>query len=135
MNAARSPAGVPDSRGLNLFDADPSYRGLLALHLGGKLYSHLEPQFVELGRLAGAELDELALEADRTPPSLANPRSVSKSESYQRLEQYAFGKFGLAAMSHRGGVLGWPEPLRPRPNTPSPTCTCRRSSASAARCR
>jgi acyl-CoA dehydrogenase len=110
---ARSPEGVPDSRGLNLFDADPSYRGLLELHLGDRLYSHLEPQFVELGRLAGAELDELALEADRAPPSLANPLSVSKSEPYQRLEQYAFGKFGLAAMSHRGGVLGWPEPLPP----------------------
>ncbi|HEX7383002.1 MAG TPA: DNA alkylation response protein, partial [Burkholderiaceae bacterium] len=58
---ARSPEGVPDSRGLNLFDADPSYRGLLALHLGEKLCAHLEPQFVELGRLAGGELDELAL--------------------------------------------------------------------------
>jgi hypothetical protein len=56
----RSPEGVPDSRGLNLFEADPSYRGLLELHRTEKLCAHLLPQFVELGKLAGAELDELA---------------------------------------------------------------------------
>ena len=25
----------------------------------------------------------------------------------------AFGQYGLAAMSHRGGVLGWKEPMPP----------------------
>jgi len=34
MSAQRSPQGVPDSRGLTWFEADPSYRGLLNLHLG-----------------------------------------------------------------------------------------------------
>ncbi len=29
------------------------------------------------------------------------------------MEQIAFGDYGLAAMSHRAGVLGWPEPLPP----------------------
>jgi acyl-CoA dehydrogenase len=113
MSSLRSPEGVPDSRGLNLFEADPSYGGLLELHLGPKLFSHLRSHFSELGRLAGAELDELAIESDRTPPALLDSHSVGKSIPYRKLEQYAFGKYGLAAMSHRGGVLGWPEPLPP----------------------
>ena len=111
--SARSPEGVPDSRGLNLFEADPSYRGLLDLHLGSDLNAHLLPHFVELGRLAGAELDELALASDKAPPALLDEHSVRKSHSYQRLEEVAFGKYGLAAMSHRGGVLGWPDTLPP----------------------
>ncbi len=29
------------------------------------------------------------------------------------MERLAFGEFGLAALSHRGGVLGWPAPMPP----------------------
>jgi len=108
----RSPEGVPDSRGLNLFDADPSYRALLELHLDAKLCAQLLPHFAELGRLAGNELDELALEADKNAPILRQ-QHIQKHSSYKKLEEVAFGKYGLAAMSHRGGVLGWPEPLPP----------------------
>lgn len=109
---ARSPEGVPDSRGLNLFEADPGYRGLLDLHLGSDLAAHLQPHFTRLGALAGAELDELAIEADRNPPVLTGQR-IAKHASYGRLEEVAFAEYGLAAMSHRGGVLGWPAPLPP----------------------
>ena len=110
--SARAPSGVPDSRGLNLFEADPSSRGLLGLHLGEELSKHLMPHFVELGALAGAELDELALEADKNPSTL-HEQTVRKHASYKKLEAFAFGKYGLAAMSHRGGVLGWPQPMPP----------------------
>ena len=109
---ARAPEGVPDSRGLNLFDADPSYRGLLELHLEPKLCAHLLPHFTQLGAMAGAELDELALSADRNP-SVLNGQKVEKHPDYRKLEEVAFGKYGLAAMSHRGGVLDWPEPMPP----------------------
>ena len=112
----RAPAGVPESRGLNLFDADPSYRGLLGLHLEPKLCAHLLPHFTQLGAMAGAELDELALTADKNPPVLHSefqPQRIEKHFSYKKLEEFAFGKYGLAAMSHRGGVLGWPEPMPP----------------------
>lgn len=112
MPNPRSPEGVPDSRGLNLFDADPSYRGLLDLHLGPKLFAHLAPHFARLGAMAGGELDELALEADRNV-SVLQDQTVRKHSSYRELEKVAFGTYGLAAMSHRGGVLGWPEPLPP----------------------
>jgi len=110
--SARAPEGVPDSRGLNLFDADPSYRGLLELHLEPKLYAHLLPHFTRLGAMAGADLDELALAADKNPPVL-NGQKIEKSQAYKKLEEVAFGQYGLAAMSHRGGVLGWPEPMPP----------------------
>jgi len=112
MAAMRSPEGVPDSRGLNLFEADPSCRGLLDLHLGSALASHLQPHFSQLGAMAGGELDELALEADKNA-SILHGQKIEKHSAYRKLEEVAFGKFGLAAMSHRGGVLGWPEPLPP----------------------
>lgn len=110
--SVRAPEGVPESRGLNLFQADPTYRGLLELHLEPKLAAHLMPHFDRLGAMAGAELDELALAADKNPPRLVGQR-IDKHASYRRLEEVAFGEYGLAAMSHRGGVLGWPEPLPP----------------------
>jgi alkylation response protein AidB-like acyl-CoA dehydrogenase len=112
MSAVRSPEGVPDSRGLNLFEADPSYRGLLELHLDPEICAHLLPHFTRLGAMAGGELDELALEADKNPPILEVQR-IKKHASYRKLEEAAFGTYGLAAMSHRGGVLGWPAPLPP----------------------
>ncbi len=112
MPNPRSPEGVPDSRGLNLFDADPSYRDLLELHLGAKLNAHLLPHFARLGAMAGSEIDELALVADKNV-SVLQGQNVQKHSSYRKLEEIAFGTYGLAAMSHRGGVLGWPEPLPP----------------------
>ena len=112
MTSLRAPEGVPDSRGLNLFDADPSYRGLLELHLDAKLHTHLLPHLTRLGAMAGTDLDELALEADKRP-SVLKGQSVEKSSAYRKLEEVAFGQYGLAAMSHRGGVLGWTEPMPP----------------------
>jgi acyl-CoA dehydrogenase len=113
-------AALPDSRGLNLFLADPGYAGLLGLYLPPKLRAHLAPHFERLGALAGGELDALAATADRNPPALEHRtragedrQRIDKHPAYRRLEQVAFGDYGLAAMSHRGGVLGWPEPLPP----------------------
>ena len=113
-------AALPDSRGINLFHADPAYAGLLQHYLEPKLYAHLLPHFERLGALAGDELDRLAATADRNPPVLHHrARSgedrqwIEKHPAYRRLEEIAFGEYGLAAMSHRGGVLGWPAPLPP----------------------
>jgi alkylation response protein AidB-like acyl-CoA dehydrogenase len=38
---------------------------------------------------------------------------VIKHPAYVEMERIAFCDFGLAAMSHRAGVLGWPEPMPP----------------------
>lgn len=115
-----APRTLPDSRGLNLYHADPSYRALLALYLPADLHAHLQPHFERLGLLAGGELDALAQTADRNPPLLQHrTRSgedrqwIDKHPAYRRLETVAFSEYGLAAMSHRPGVLGWPERMPP----------------------
>ena len=113
-------SALPDSRGINLFHADPGYRGLLELYLDPALFAHLAPHFERLGELAGGELDLRAAEADRNPPVLhhrartgEDHQRIEKHPSYRRLEEVAFSEYGLAAMSHRGGVLGWPKPMPP----------------------
>jgi acyl-CoA dehydrogenase len=111
---------IPDSRGINLYRADPVLGRLARLYLPAALFDHLEPHFDRLGMLAGGELDALASTADRNPPVLAHrnrrgedEQRIEKHPAYRAMEQLAFGEFGLAALSHRGGVLGWPEPMPP----------------------
>ena len=69
-DATWAAGSLPDSRGANLYRADPSFGPLLRFYLGQALYAHLEPHLVKLGALAGGELDELAATADRHPPRL-----------------------------------------------------------------
>ncbi|MGQ0655253.1 MAG: DNA alkylation response protein, partial [Betaproteobacteria bacterium] len=113
-------SAVPDSRGINRFTADPGFGAFLSLYLDKPLYEHLLPHLQRLGALAGAELDELAVTADRNPPQLhhrtrtgEDRQWIEKHPAYRELERVAFSEYGLAAMAHRGGVLGWPEPLPP----------------------
>jgi len=61
---------VPDARGTNLFDADPS-QALLRCYLPEDLHAHLLPHLKRLGGLAGALLDDLASVADKHPPTLS----------------------------------------------------------------
>ncbi|MGE4043650.1 MAG: acyl-CoA dehydrogenase family protein [Acetobacteraceae bacterium] len=113
-------AAVPDSRGLNLYRADPDLRRLLGLYLPDALAAHLEPHLDHLGALAGGSLDALATTADHNPPVLhartrsgEDVQSIEYHPAYREMERLAFGTYGLAAMSHRGGVLGWPDPMPP----------------------
>ena len=39
-------SALPDSRGLNLFTADPGFEALLELYLPGELHAHLRPHLV-----------------------------------------------------------------------------------------
>jgi alkylation response protein AidB-like acyl-CoA dehydrogenase len=105
---------------LNLFTADRGFDELLKQYLAPDLHAHLRPHLERLGALAGSELDELALTADKNPPQLhqrtragEDRQWIEKHPAYRRLEEIAFSQYGLAAMSHRGGVLGWPQPLPP----------------------
>lgn len=115
-----SAEAVPDSRGLNLYRADPDLDALIGLYLPPALADHLRPHLAALGELAGDGLDELAGIADRNPPELhhrtrrgEDRQSIHKHPAYRAMEDVAFGELGLHAMSHRAGVLGWPEPLPP----------------------
>ena len=113
-----TPHPVPDQHGVNLFDADPVLARLLALYLPADLLAHLLPHLQRLGGLAGGVLDTLASSADKHPPTLAHrtrsgidAQRIDKHPDYVALERVAFSDYGLAAMSHRGGVLGWPQPM------------------------
>jgi acyl-CoA dehydrogenase len=109
-----------DCRGMNFFAADAGLRALLPLYMPADLLRHMTPHYECLGELAGGRLDELASIADKHPPVLHARNRYGRDEdwieyhpAYREMEAIAFEQFGLQAMSHRGGVLGWPEPLPP----------------------
>lgn len=109
---------VPDSQGLNLFRADPTLAALLPLYLPKDLLAHLTPHLDRLGGLAGGRLADLAATADVNPPELVHrtrrgedSQSIAYHPAYREMERIAFGDYGLAALSHRGGVLDWPAPM------------------------
>jgi alkylation response protein AidB-like acyl-CoA dehydrogenase len=100
---------------VNFADRDPALRPLLDSHLSPDDRARLEPHLEVLGELAATELDALAVTADRNPPALrqfapdgTRIDEVEYHPAYRRMSEIAFGSFGLAAMSHRPGVLGWP---------------------------
>ncbi|WP_417839572.1 acyl-CoA dehydrogenase family protein [Tritonibacter scottomollicae] len=95
-----SESKVPDGRGTNAYHADPAFAALLSRYLPGPLHRILEPRLARMGGLVGDRHEQLALTADKNP-------------AYKELVRYAFGEFGLAAMSHRGGVFGAPDTLHP----------------------
>ncbi|MFN5880971.1 MAG: DNA alkylation response protein, partial [Burkholderiales bacterium] len=64
-------AAIPDGRGLNQYTVDPMAAALFGLYLPADLFAHLTPHFERLGGLAGSRLDELALIADKNPPTLS----------------------------------------------------------------
>ena len=111
---------IVDSAGTNFYAADPTHAALAKLYLGETLFAHLEPHLIRLGALAGGELDALATQADRHSPVLhhrnrrgEDVQRIDKHPAYVEMERLAFGEYGLAAMSHRAGLLGWPAKLPP----------------------
>ena len=113
MLAEPIPA-IPDRSGANFFDDDAELQSLLGVYLPQPLLAHLLPHLRRLGALAGGPLDALANTADHNPPTLEHRsrtgeavQRIVKHPAYRELERVAFSEFGLAAMSHRAGVLGW----------------------------
>ncbi|QUH03752.1 acyl-CoA dehydrogenase family protein [Saccharopolyspora erythraea] len=102
---------------MNFADSDPALRPLLDRLLSPADRERVEPALHELGELAAGELDRLAATADAHPPRLRQYGpdgqridEVDHHPAYDQMAQLAFARFGLAAMSHRPGVLGWPAP-------------------------
>lgn len=117
-SALPSPDAMPTTRGLNFFLADPNLEFVCSTVLAPADLARARPHLVAMGAVAGDELDALAAEADRNPPVLrawdaAGRRvdEVVRHPAYTAMERLAFGRFGLHAMSHRPGVLGWPTPV------------------------
>jgi len=106
---------APDTTGLNFYTADPSLSALLDIYLDHDIRRHIEPHLVALGAEAGGRLDECARLADRHPPILHHRdrygrdiQTIEYHPAYRELEEAAFGRYGIHAMSHREGILGWP---------------------------
>ena len=111
---------APDCHGLNFFDIDRSLQDLLTLYLPEELRAHMLPHYRKLGRIAGDRLDTLARLADRHGPVLHPRDAMGRDEdwiefhpAYREMERIGFGQFGMACMSRRPGVLGWPEKVPP----------------------
>jgi alkylation response protein AidB-like acyl-CoA dehydrogenase len=107
---------APDTSGMNFYRADPALADLLRIHLPKKLLDHIEPHLDRLGGLVGGALDEAGRMADRHVPVLhqrdrfgRDAQRIEYHPAYRELEAAAFGDFGIHAMSHRKGILGWPE--------------------------
>jgi acyl-CoA dehydrogenase len=110
--------GMPTTRGTNFYLADPNLGFVCATVMPLGDLDRARPHLIAMGEVAGGELDTLATVADRHPPVLraydeAGRRvdEVVRHPAYEAMERIAFERFGLAAMSHRGGVLGWPGPV------------------------
>jgi acyl-CoA dehydrogenase len=109
---------IPDRFGTNSFLEDREMESLLNVYLPEDLVRHLKPHLNRLGEFAGGLLDTLAQTSDQNPPALQHRtrtgkdlQKIVKHPAYIEMERLAYSEFGLAAMSHRGGVLGWPAPM------------------------
>jgi len=111
---------APDCHGLNFFEIDRSLQDLLKVYLPEDLRTHMEPHYNKLGEIAGTDLDIWSREADRHIPALHTRDARGRNEdwvefhpSYRKMEQVAFGDFGLHAMTNKSGVLGWKDKIPP----------------------
>lgn len=110
--------GMPESRGLNFYETDYNLDFLIRFYVPKDEYEHVRPLLSRMGAVAGEELDDLSREADRYPPEFfpynkngERVDHVKYHPAYQRMEEIGYSQFGLVAMSHRSGVMGWPTPF------------------------
>ena len=113
--AAPAQDAMPTTRGLNFYTVDPNLEFVCSTVMDTDVLERARPHLVDLGAVAGDELDALAAQADRHPPTLRaydeGGRRVDEvvfHPAYHAMERLAFSRFGLAAMSHAPGTLGWP---------------------------
>jgi acyl-CoA dehydrogenase len=106
---------MPTTKGMNYFLEDRNFQFLCESVMGSHVFERARPHLTDLGAIAGDELDALAAIADRNSPVLRawdeqgrRVDEVVRHPAYRRMEEIAFSRFGLAAMAHRPGVLGWP---------------------------
>src|SRR5512143_4139851 len=97
--AAQSPApdAMPTTRGLNFYLVDPNLEFVCSTVMDATTFERARPHLVEMGGVAGDELDALAAEADRNPPQLRafDARGVRVDEivhhpAYAAMERLAF---------------------------------------------
>ena len=106
---------MPTTRGMNFYLEDANLAFVCSSVMDAVTLERARPHLAALGAVAGDELEALAAQADRHGPVLRpfdeRGRRVDEvvfHPAYHEMERLAFGRFGLAAMSHRDGILGWP---------------------------
>lgn len=116
MRGLPAPRSMPDTVGLNPFTASPVLPRVLARWLDPADADRATGQCTALGELVAGPLDELAATADRRGPVLRpydkrgdRVDEIEFHPAWYEVVDVAYRRFGLAAMSHRGGVLGWPD--------------------------
>ncbi len=87
--------GMPSTRGTNFYLADPNLAFVCASVRPADDLARARPHLIAMGEVAGGET------GGRVDEIILHP-------AYQAMERIAFERFGLAAMSHRAGVLGRP---------------------------
>jgi acyl-CoA dehydrogenase len=118
MIAALPPPGaMPDTVGLSFYKADTTLQRVLRRWLDPTMLAWAEAQCEELGLLASTDLEQLVGLADRHQPQLhtVDKRgdrvdSIEFHPAWDRIVDLAYRRFGIAAMSHRSGVLGLKQP-------------------------
>jgi acyl-CoA dehydrogenase len=118
--AERSMKLAPDCAGSNFFEIDHNLQALLPQYIDAALLDHILPHLDSLGELCGNQLYDLADVSERHPPVLRqrdrygrDDEAVEYHPAYQRMEEIAYARYGIHAMSYRPGVLGWPTKLPP----------------------
>jgi acyl-CoA dehydrogenase len=119
MTAPGAPASdappMPDTRGVNYYNADPHLAFLLRRMLPAADFARAEIHLQALGKLASERIDALSDQANKHGPELVtyNQRGERVDEivfhpAYHEMGRIFYEQFGIAAMSYRSGVLGWP---------------------------
>ncbi len=106
---------MPDTGDMNFYSVDSDLSYLLQHHLSPEEFEGAQPLLTHLGSVASREMDDLAAQADRSRPTLAQfdkkgqrIDEVIYHPAYQELERIAYEDFAISACSHREGALGWP---------------------------
>ena len=107
---------MPTTRGLNFFLEDRNFQFLCESVMGtGRLRARPaapDRPRRDRGRTSSTRWPPTPIAIRRccAPGTSAGRRvdEVVRHPAYRRMEEIAFCRFGLAAMAHRPGVLGWP---------------------------
>ena len=82
---------MPTTRGSNFYAADPNLEFVCSTVMEADVLARARPHLTELGAVAGGELDALAADADRHPPTLR-----AYDERGRRVDQIVFHPAYLA---------------------------------------
>ena len=116
VTSDEQPLVAADTRGWNFYRADRTLRMLLPVYLDADLLAHIEPYLDSLGERVANDLDEFARLANANPPKLIHRdrfgrdlQQIEYHSAYRELEKAAFAEYEIHALSHRAGVLEWPQ--------------------------